>query len=81
MKKNKTLSIIVILLSIIVIILGLTCLVSQNFSTMPIVLGLLALINIINGVKFIKDGNKTLGWAAAVTGVVILLIVISQLVF
>lgn len=63
------------------IILAVTCLVSQNYSTMPIVLGLLALINIINGVKFINSENKILGWAAVVTGVAILLIVISQLVF
>lgn len=81
MKGKKILSVIVILLSIIVIILAVTCLVSQNYSAMPIVLGLLALINIINGVKFIKDGNKTLGWAAAGAGIVILLMVIIQLVF
>jgi hypothetical protein len=81
MKNIKVSSYIVILLSIVVIILAVTCLVSQNYSTMPILLGLLAIINIINGVKFIKEGNKTLGWTAVVAGIVIFLMVVIQLVF
>lgn len=81
MKNKKIAAYIVILLSIVVIILSVTCLVSHNYSKMPIVLGLLAIINIINGVKFIKDGNKALGWTATGTGIFIFLVVIIQLVF